>query len=58
MTATKEDMLKVAGIVGYEIPEEQLDDYTTLLGRMKATLETLSAMDGMSSLSAARKDHN
>jgi hypothetical protein len=46
MAASKEEMLKVASAVGYEIPEEQLEDYTTLLGRMKGALETLSAMEG------------
>lgn len=44
--ASKEDMLKVASAVGYDIPDDQLDDYTTLLGRMKGALDTLSAMDG------------
>lgn len=46
MAASKEDMLKVAGAVGYQIPDEHLGDYTTLLGRMKGAFETLSAMDG------------
>lgn len=44
--ASKEDMLKVANAVGYDIPDNQLDDYTTLLNRMKGALDTLSAMDG------------
>lgn len=44
--ASKEDMLKVASAIGYEIPPDQLDDYTTLLGRMKGALDALSAMDG------------
>lgn len=44
--ASKEDMLKVASAVGYDIPDDQLDDYTTLLGRMKGALDTLSFMDG------------
>lgn len=46
MAASKEDMLRVAGAVGYDIPDEHIDDYTTLLGRMKGALETISAMDG------------
>ncbi|KAK6197286.1 hypothetical protein LQW54_010748 [Pestalotiopsis sp. IQ-011] len=43
--ASKKDMLKVASAIGYDIPNDQLDDYTTLLGRMKGALDTLSAMD-------------
>ncbi|KAK9781933.1 putative Amidase signature domain-containing protein [Seiridium cardinale] len=54
MAASKEDMLKVSGAVGYEIPDEHLEDYTTLLGRMKGVLETLSAMDGKCSSNPVR----
>ncbi|ETS80588.1 hypothetical protein PFICI_08117 [Pestalotiopsis fici W106-1] len=43
--ASQDDMLKVASAIGFEIPPDQLDDYTTLLGRMKGALDTLSAMD-------------
>lgn len=46
MTTSKEDMLKVAEAVGFEIPDKDVEDYTTLLGRMKGVYEALSAMDG------------
>ncbi|KAI0128963.1 amidase signature domain-containing protein [Xylariales sp. AK1849] len=45
MGATKDDLLKVASAVGYEVSEEDLEDYTALLGRAKLAMEMVSAMD-------------
>ncbi|KAH8203356.1 hypothetical protein TruAng_002451 [Truncatella angustata] len=45
MAASREDMLEVAGAIGYEIPEKDIEEYTTLLSRMKGVLESLSEMD-------------
>lgn len=46
MSANKEELFKIAKSVGYEIPEQDVEDYAILLERMKQTLEAVSAMDG------------
>ncbi|KAK8049856.1 hypothetical protein PG994_011586 [Apiospora phragmitis] len=45
MPVTKEDLGRIATAVGYEIPEQDVDDFTTLLERARQTFEAVSAMD-------------
>ncbi|KAK8138326.1 amidase [Apiospora sp. TS-2023a] len=45
MPATREDLEQMASAVGYEVPEQDVDDFTVLLERARQTFETVSAMD-------------
>ncbi|KAK7970416.1 amidase signature enzyme [Apiospora saccharicola] len=45
MPATREDLEQMASAVGYEVPEQDVDNFTVLLERARQTFETVSAMD-------------
>ncbi|KAK6864795.1 amidase signature enzyme [Apiospora arundinis] len=45
MSVTKEDLRRISTAVGYQVPEKDVDDFTTLLARAKQTFETVSAME-------------
>lgn len=48
--SSKEELLRVAETLGYEIPEADCEEYAVLLERAKGVFETVSAMEG--------KDHH
>ncbi|KAH7024949.1 amidase signature domain-containing protein [Microdochium trichocladiopsis] len=45
MTASKEDVARVAAALGYAVAEGEVDDYVILLGKAKAALEAVDKMD-------------
>jgi amidase len=47
MSSSRKEVDRVAAAVGYTIPESEVDDYEYLLGRAKATFDTVEAMDGL-----------
>lgn len=55
MSVTKEDLRRISTAVGYQVPEKDVDDFTTLLARAKQTFETVSAMEGIAVLLCWRK---
>lgn len=46
MASSREEVVRIAGLVGYAIPESEVDDYVTLLGRARAAFEDIEAMNG------------
>lgn len=48
MPVTREDLRRISTAVGYEVPEQDADDFRTLLARAQQTFETVSAMEGIS----------
>ncbi|KAK8125378.1 uncharacterized protein PG998_001137 [Apiospora kogelbergensis] len=45
MPVTREDLRRMSTAVGYEVPEQDADDFRTLLARAQQTFETVSAME-------------
>ena len=46
MSVTSEDLRETAKAIGYGLKENEVEDYTTLLAKMKQALDAVSAMEG------------
>lgn len=50
MSSSREEVASVAAALRYTIPESEVDDYVSLLGKAKEAFEAVEAMDGSLSL--------
>lgn len=46
MTSSREEVGRISAAVGYTVPEAEVDDFVSLLGKAKAAFEAVEAMDG------------